>query len=121
MYKSKYFENEKMRKCPCGCGLDMDPTALAQFDIAREISGAPYHINSGARCAKYNAEIGGKPNSAHIRGLAFDIRFDDEVVMLKIIVGLTKAGFCRIGINIAKKFIHADCDSLLPHPAYFKY
>jgi len=121
MYKSKYFENEKMRKCPCGCGLDMDVFALTMFDIARSESGIPFYINSGARCAEYNAKIGGKSNSAHIRGLAFDIRFDDDIHMLKIIVGLTKAGFNRIGINMAKKFIHADCDLSLPHPAYFKY
>jgi uncharacterized protein YcbK (DUF882 family) len=119
--KTKYFENEKMRKCPCGCGFDMTDKALWCFDKARAIAGIPFVLTSGARCPQYNKNIGSVENSAHIQGLAMDISFKNKLDMLKIINGLAKAGFSRIGLNMSEKFIHADIDDSLPTPAYWTY
>jgi uncharacterized protein YcbK (DUF882 family) len=117
-YKSKYFANDKKRACPCGCGLDMEPWALAMFDRAREISGVPYNINSGARCETHNRKVNGAKNSAHLRGCAFDISFTDTKNMNDILRGLHFAGFIRIGINLKKNIIHADCDYSLPQDGF---
>ena len=120
-YKSIYFSRDKKRWCSCGCGMDMQPFALKKFDLAREHAGIPFNVNSGARCPKYNKKIGGAASSAHTRGTAFDIRFDNDISLIRIIYGLSKADFHRIGINMQKKFIHADCDLELPSPAFFTY
>lgn len=121
MYKSKYFEHDVMRKCPCGCGLDVKERPLIYIDKAREFAGIPFILNSGARCAEYNKKIGGLENSAHIKGLAFDIDFRTEREMLIIIAALSRVGFNRIGLNTKKKFIHADIDEILFSPAYWTY
>jgi zinc D-Ala-D-Ala carboxypeptidase len=120
MYKSKYF-SQKETSCRCGCGFNVSQFALEKLDKARDYAGIPFIINSGARCADWNIKVGGEVNSAHTLGEAFDIAFTDNLEMLKIIVALTKAGFNRIGLNFAKKFIHADIDIKLPNPAYWVY
>lgn len=39
----------------------------------RDKTGHPIHINSAYRTAHHNAEVGGKPNSRHMFGMAADI------------------------------------------------
>ena len=99
-------------RCPCCGANDMEPTALIMLDRAREISGFPYRINSGYRCEKHNAEVGGKPTSSHLQGWAVDIRVSGSRSRYLILYGLITAGFARIGIG--KDFIHADCDPAKP-------
>jgi len=120
-YKSKYFSKDKMRWCPCGCGMDVEEFVLRKFDLVRDYVGFPIHINSGARCDEYNAKIGGVKNSAHTRGTAMDVRFDNEFQKDKILWALGKVGCVRIGVNYEKKFIHGDFDLKLPSPAFWIY
>jgi uncharacterized protein YcbK (DUF882 family) len=120
MYKSKYFKS-KETACHCGCGLDVKQIAIDKVDKTRAYADIPLIINSGARCPSWNEKVGGEPNSAHTRGLAFDIAFKDTLEMLKIITALTKSGFNRIGLNMTKNFIHADIDEKLLNPAYWIY
>jgi uncharacterized protein YcbK (DUF882 family) len=75
---------------------------------ARDISKTPYKINSGWRCQHHNIDIGGVPNSSHVKGLAVDIQVNNNVERILILEGLIKAGFKRIGIS--KEFIHVDLD-----------
>jgi len=93
-------------KCPCCGDVNMDPQFLTMLDRARGNAGTPFYINSGFRCPKHNAEVGGKPDSAHLFGLAADIRCKGSRARFKILDGLLMAGFDRIGI--ANTFIHAD-------------
>jgi hypothetical protein len=44
------------------------------FYLVREHYGAPIIINSGYRCQRHNADVGGVVNSYHMIGTALDIR-----------------------------------------------
>jgi len=107
MKKWKYFTYDEF-KCPC-CGENKtDPELINMLDEAREIAGIPFIINSGYRCERHNKEVGGKSNSAHLRGKAADIACVDNVSRYMILKALLEVGFKRIGIG--KTFIHCDID-----------
>ena len=44
------------------------------LDPLREAYGRPIRVNSGYRCPRLNALVGGTPNSQHMRGEAADIQ-----------------------------------------------
>ncbi len=59
-------------RCRC-CGLEgMDAEFLRLLAGLQDIFG-PLNISSGRRCARHNREVGGVPNSRHLRGQAADI------------------------------------------------
>ncbi len=106
----KYFKLSEF-DCPTekGTGKKMSRKLLSMLDNAREHSGTPFIITSGYRTKKHNDSLEkSSKNSSHLKGLAIDIACDSSVERLKIVKGLIKAGFRRIGI--AKTFIHADID-----------
>lgn len=53
---------------------------LQRLNDIREGYGKPIYINSGYRCPQLNKEVGGAEDSYHIKGLAVDIRWDNELV-----------------------------------------
>ena len=117
----KYF-NPSEFSCNCGCGggySDMDPDALAMLDAARESANIPFHITSAFRCAKHNKAVGGVEDSAHTTGHAVDILARSGFEKWRIVHGLKKAGFVRIGIS--NKFIHADNDPEKPQHVIWTY
>ena len=75
----KHFKLEEFA-CRC-CGSNGTLQAMgntkalveAVLDPAREAYGKPIYVNSGYRCQKHNAEVGGVRNSQHLRGEAADI------------------------------------------------
>ena len=95
-----------------GSGANMQRSTLIKLENARRIAGIPFVINSGFRTQEHNRKIGGKPNSAHTRGHAVDIRAISGQQKFKIVEAAIKAGFNRIGIY--KGFIHVDDDPTLP-------
>ena len=101
-----------------GSSKNMKPHVLYMLDIARGSSGIPFKINSGFRTPKHNKDVGGSITSSHLGGWAVDISCSDPSARERILYGLIKAGFQRIGI--ANTFIHADID---PHkqPAIWLY
>ena len=105
--------------CP-DCGrADMDNNFLEMLDKARDIAGIPFVITSGFRCPEHNKKVGGRPNSAHLRGLAADIRVRGNKQRFIILDALIKVGFKRIGV--ANDFIHVDCDLTKPYPRVWLY
>lgn len=85
----KHYKMEEFR-CKC-CGQVAFPEnikALVEnvLDPARERLGHPIVVNSGFRCPKHNAEVGGVPNSQHMKGEAADIRCDDNRRLKQIII-----------------------------------
>ena len=109
--------------CKCGCGKnDIAPLLPHLFQKARDMFGKPILITSGCRCEKNNKLAGGKPDSGHLRGLALDLTCKDpnEFNLAHLNHCLTKAGFERIGLNEAKRFIHVDIDTSKP-ACFFKY
>jgi uncharacterized protein YcbK (DUF882 family) len=103
-----YFTRKECA-CKCGCGLsEMSTWLITPLNKAREIAGIPFKVNSAHRCKEHNADVGGKPNSAHLTGQAIDIAFTNKRERFLILKGLIMAGFNRIGIY--DTFFHVDVD-----------
>ena len=114
--------NVQQFECKCGCGYkDISIDLVNMLQMARQYSCCPYNISSGCRCKKHNAKEGGKPDSAHLKGLAADIKYKTGYQLYNILAGLFYSGFKRIGINLQKQFIHVDIDYSKPYPTVFKY
>ena len=104
---NKYFKMSEFA-CPCCGEVKMSKNLLDKLEVARTLAEVPFVVNSGYRCEKHNKEVGGKSTSSHLKGLAVDIKATDSRSRSKVLTGLIKAGFNRLGI--AKTFIHADVD-----------
>ena len=85
-----HFRPEEFR-CRCCGGLppavreNIETLVTEVLDPARQRYGGPVLVNSGYRCPKHNAEVGGVPNSQHMRGEAADICCGDNERLAKII------------------------------------
>ena len=78
----KYFTMKELTKSSTAdkLGIDNTPTTEASvalsnlvLDPLREMYGKAITVNSGYRCPKLNAAVGGAKNSQHMRGNAADI------------------------------------------------
>ena len=75
------------------------------FDNIREEWGKPININSGYRCPVHNASLpGSSPISAHIFGIAFDLKCDEVEELFNHIVGM----YPELRIGKYSTFIHID-------------
>ena len=95
-------------ECRCGCkGNAMQETFLNDLDAFREEVKLAFVINSGFRCAKHNAAIGGVKKSFHLVGRAADIstlKFSQTQKHHFI----TEALQYFKGVGVAKSYIHLD-------------
>ena len=105
----KYFSQTDFQGAnpPCSIG-DMCPYFLARLDYAREIAEVPFVVNSAYRTTEHEHARGRDGSSSHTKGIAIDIRARTSQERYKVLKGLMKAGFVRIGI--AQTFIHVDTD-----------
>ena len=81
-----------------------DADFLDALEALRAEMGRPLKINSGHRCAIWNAVVGGVPNSQH-RRIAVDIAFQKHD-RRALVAAAERLGFT--GIGIAKSFLHLD-------------
>ncbi|WP_300393525.1 D-Ala-D-Ala carboxypeptidase family metallohydrolase [Henriciella sp.] len=95
--------------CRCGgrfCGGEYwhAPGFLDGLETVRAKVRAPLIINSGHRCAGWNAAVGGAPLSQH-KTIAADIRLagHDRFTLL---AAAEQAGFT--GLGLARSFLHID-------------
>ena len=101
----KYFTRDEFA-CKCGCGKStVDVLFIVQLEKARNIADVPFIITSGVRCPEHNKAVGSTTQN-HVNGKAADIKAVDGPSRGKILKGLYRAGFERIGIR--KDFIHCD-------------
>ncbi len=107
----------KCRRCGDGANK-MDPDFMRLLQAARTIAGVGFSIISGYRCPDHNRAVR-STSLNHPMGMAADIRATTSPVRGKILVGLVKAGFTRIGIH--QTFIHADSRVITPDPACWIY
>lgn len=117
---SEYFKESEF-ECHCGCGLmNIDQNLVYFLDDMRAKIGQPLIINSGCRCAEYNAKVGGKSESAHQEGKAVDVACGEGSLLRYLLVMYAiHEGFKRIGV--AKSFVHLDMDESLPQNVLWTY
>ncbi len=120
----KYFKRSEF-DCKCGCGGTIVSDKLLQLlDDAREFAKIPFVITSGYRCQKHHDDLTSRgyhtaKTSAHLKGLAVDIKCSDSKSRAIILDALGYVGFKRFGV--AKSFIHTDIDSDKPSPVMWLY
>ncbi len=69
---TEHFSRHEFQ-CPC-CGLfNLRGRLLATLETLRAAAGQPVHIESGCRCEKKNAAVGGAEESGHLTGEAADV------------------------------------------------
>lgn len=102
-----------------GSGDMMEDSFMQRLDLARDIAGFPFIINSGFRTVAHNKKVGGVQNSSHLLGWAADIHCSSSNKRFFIIEALLDAGFTRIGI--ADSYIHCDCDPEKPELLIWTY
>lgn len=116
----QWFKEDEFLKCVPSCKMEQcDPSALGRLDRLRSLCGFPIKLNSAYRSPEYDKSMNRSGNSAHCRGLAFDIRCTNSEQRAYIVATALKVGFLRIGI--AKSFIHLDCDYVKSYPRIWVY
>lgn len=110
----RFFTRAEFR-CQCGgkyCnGYPAEPAeeTVRMADEIRRRAGVPLNVNSGLRCQRHNAEVGGVANSLHRTGQAVDLsgaispdklHAIAEAVQAEIIPGRGGLGLYRWGIHI---------------------
>lgn len=115
-----------------GSGLRMDLGFIQRLQVARDHARVPFRITSGYRTQAHNATLDGAAKfSAHLSGHAADIAWDGLAELLRILWGLSLAGFQRIGVKAGVRislrrvglhgFVHVDDDPRKPRPALWTY
>lgn len=96
----------------------LDTELVAMLDRARHRADVPFVITDGKRTGDGKVDRNAANNSAHLAGLAVDLRCRDSRTLWKILDGLLYAGFKRIGIYFVKEngktrptHVHADADT----------
>jgi uncharacterized protein YcbK (DUF882 family) len=107
--------NRSEYECKCGCGLDRVHPALSSLvQKIRDIVDEPVMINSGCRCQKHNANVGGVPDSRHVKCMAADIRANtiSAATLHDTILAAHNAGLLPElgGIGGYDTFVHVDVD-----------
>lgn len=111
----KYYTEDEFQRATPPCSIDdMDEFFMRRLDIAREIAGIPFRINSAYRTIQYELEQGRDGTSTHTKGLAVDIDYDNPTEAYKIVTALMDVGFSRI--IIYKSWIHVDADPVKVKP-----
>ena len=85
------MKNFRIQEFVCHCGCEMPAEARQNIealvanvlDPVRDEYGKPIYVNSGYRCEKHNAAVGGVPRSQHMVGEAADISVKSEKLKVK--------------------------------------
>ncbi len=109
----EYFSKKEF-KCQCGgkycdgypAEIDLGMVKLA--DAIRKRIGKPLGVNSGLRCAKHNAAVGGVSNSQHVRGTACDLGKPSGVTPAQMAAIAEEIMSDTGGIGIYSWGIHID-------------
>lgn len=100
-----------------GIKNDPDPDTLenlktlaSTLEQVREVLGTPILINSGYRCPKLNAAVGGSMTSAHVQGLAADFISPKFGTPREICLAVLKSGIPFDQIIQEGTWVHLSVD-----------
>lgn len=87
---------------------NLQPGTVSALRQTQSMFGAPLIINSGYRSPEYNRQVGGAPNSQHIKGKAVDIdtSYMNEEQKAKLLSSALASGFTSVGFY--PRFMHFD-------------
>lgn len=116
---SEHFGKNEM-SCKC-CGLNLCTARLYEtLEDIREYVGRPLYINSAYRCSKHNKKVGGRRSSAHLYGLAADIRINrSSNERFELVLAALRAGVNRVGVG--QEFVHIDVNEGAPQRVLWLY
>ena len=145
MRLSEHFDTAESQ-CKCGCGFGADPELVPRsivddVETVRQIVDRPVVVSSWHRCPARNAQERGVRNSAHLRGIAVDMRVHGgreraEILIASVLMRLVRLGRLDLetarailfelmdesaGLGVASSFIHIDRDLVLPRPMAWTY
>ncbi len=107
-----YFQSEEFDSPDLpGSGELMDEEFIADLDKCRDRADIPFVVTSGFRTDNHQAKLKeeGYPvseNSAHLLGMAADIRCRNSTERFLIVASAITVGIQRIGIG--ENFVHLD-------------
>ena len=87
--------------------LMLDPAAMDKLQALRTRLGRPLLITSAYRSPQHNRAVGGAKNSMHMRGIAFDVRMENQDPH-EFVKAAKAVGFAGIGTYPRSGFIHVD-------------
>jgi zinc D-Ala-D-Ala carboxypeptidase len=95
--------------CPCCQTCKPNPTLLDALNLLQTMVGTQLQTNSGYRCPKHNAAVGGAPHSEHLTGEAADIRCANLAPISLYLAAEQIPAFSQGGIGLyPADFIHLD-------------
>lgn len=110
---TKNFKQEEFQ-CKCGCGeMRISPTVAFVWQMVRDHFGKPVTINSGARCSRHNARVGGAVSSQHLikshdnQAHAAD-GYIDGVEPIEIKNFIRSISPNALGVGVYDTFVHID-------------
>jgi hypothetical protein len=107
--------------CPDACvgKRDVDARLRIKLEHVRELYRKAIIVNSGVRCVKHNAAVGGVDSSEHILGLGADLRCSSSRDRAFLLGAVLAAGFRRVGIG--KNIIHVGASEELDQDVVWVY
>lgn len=101
-FRRREFEDETT-------DVSIDMRVVNACQQIRDVWGIPMTITSGVRSERKNTEVGGSPNSSHLKGLAADFLCKSSRLRYQALkVLMDNPDVTRIGIG--EDFIHIDVD-----------
>ena len=103
------FPNFKREEFTCSCCSNEGIKDSFMFSIQelRDRCHIPMLINSGYRCLKHNTDIGSKPTSRHVQGIAADVS-NRAMTSTQKHIFLSRALELFNGVGIYPTFFHID-------------
>lgn len=107
---SEHFNASEFTCHHCGAGADKISKRLIDLleQLREDIGGIPLHINSGYRCPYHNSNVGGVPDSQHVKGTAADVAVPAGLGIETFKRYVDRLPFDGIGIY-RDGWIHVDC------------
>lgn len=105
---SPHFSRKEFQ-CRCCGRLQLDPRLVEALEALRARAGSPIIVHAGYRCPQHNQEVGGAPNSEHIRGRAADIVLPGYSLQAMYDLASQTQQFAEGGIGAYDgNFLHVD-------------